>query len=955
VALVNFGSTVAPTTSFWDCGEFIAASYTMGVPHPPGAPLYLLVGRLFSLLPLADNIGLRINLLSTLVSTFTVMLLYLCIVHLARIWRGRENTVAEKITVYGGAAVGALAFAFSHSFWWNAVEAEVYAVSMFFTAFVFYLALRWRDSADAPSGNRILLFIFYLVGLSIGVHLLNILALLAVAYIVAFRRIEINLRSFILTGLIGSIIIFAIYPGIIQGLPLLIKKFSVWSVAILLIALVWMAVSFIKRDKRLPALAVLSALLVMLGYSTFLIIKIRSGLDPFLDENDPETWSRLLSYLNREQYGSESLILTMFKRKAPLWSYQINKMYIRYLGWQYFEVSRFFALPFLLGVIGAVHHFYRDSKGAFTVLVLFLMTGLAVVFYLNQDDPQPRERDYAYVGSFFAFAIWIGLGVLSLVEMTVGALKKLKPALPAGAVTALCLMVVPINMWVKNHHNHSRSGNYIAWDYSYNLLETCEPNAILYTNGDNDTFPLWYLQEVEGVRQDVRVVNLSLLNTGWFIKQLRDKEPRVPMLSRITDQYIDHNVESRDISGLLDRRWQETRKVKIKGPFMGNPDLVWDVPATLSYPVGPGGRAEHFLRVQDFMILNTIVASAWKRPIYFAVTVADNNLVGLRNITDQTKNYLTMEGLAFRVTPQPSPLIDPERLAENMLHRYRYRNIDNPDIYYNENILKLLGNYRQGLIQLAYHYTAQAGDTVAVGAIGPDAWPADDVPPLDERVAKFEELTSGQKALTALDFMEDNVPEELVPIKFDIIALQIGKLYAQLGRPEEMRRRLDRLSGKGELTTRSAYEYGTYYLTDAGAPDRARELYQISLEKNGSFDNYRRIAITWLQFSGDTSYTSELFRQYLVRDNSRQARLRIAGQALALGLGGLTFSIYEQMLNENPRDGEAVRGMIEYYQYSGNLDRALALADDWLSLHPDDQGMIKRREEMLKVISEISS
>ncbi|MCF7811515.1 DUF2723 domain-containing protein, partial [bacterium] len=661
-----FRSTVAPTTSFWDCGEFIAASYTLGVPHPPGAPLYLLIGRLFSMLPIAGDIGLRVNLVSTLLSTITVTLLYLCIVRLARLWRGQEQSVSDKIAVYGAGVVGSLAFAFSHSFWFNAVEAEVYAVSMFFTALVYYFALRWLDSSETSTGNRFLLLIFYLVGLSSGVHLLNILALMSVVYIVAFRKIEMTPGIFILTGVIGAAIIFTIYPGIIQGLPTIIEHFSVWSVVIILALLSWAIIMFIKKDMRLPAILSVSALLVIIGYSTYMLIKIRSGLDPFLDENNPETWSGLLAYLNREQYGTESLFLTMFERKAPFWTYQIKKMYIRYFGWQFFNPQKFFMLPFLLGIVGVVHHFYKDAKGAFPVLVLFFMTGIAIVLYLNQDDPQPRERDYAYVGSFFAFAIWIGLGVLGVIEIITDSIKKIRPTVLAGSVSLLCFALVPMNMLIKNYTDHSRAGNYVAWDYSYNLLNTCEKDAILFTNGDNDTFPLWYLQEVAGVRTDVRVVNLSLFNTGWFIKQVRDKEPKLPLPPKITDQYIDNVIESRDVEGLMDRIWNEKRKIKIAGPPGSEEDLVWEVPATLSYPMG-NGQTGHFLRVQDIMILNTIAAMKWERPIYFAVTVSDQNLLGLRSLTDTTRNFLKMDGLAFKLMPHPTNSIDPDLMAENLL------------------------------------------------------------------------------------------------------------------------------------------------------------------------------------------------------------------------------------------------------------------------------------------------
>lgn len=947
VALAVLASTVSPTESFWDCGEFIAAAHSLGVPHPPGTPFYLIIGRLAAMLPVVRDIGLRVNLLSALVSAFTSLLLYLCIVHLARAWRGPETSITDKLMVYGSAVIGALALTFSHSFWFNAVEAEVYAMSMTFTALVLYLALRWLDAADRPTGNRILLLIFYLTGLACGVHLLNVLALLPIAYIVAFKRYPLTFKTFLITGIIGSAIILAIYPGVVQGVPLLISKITILGMAVILVGLVWAASELVKRDKRAPAMAVISLLLVILGYSTFLIIKIRSGQDPFLDENNPETWEALLSYLNREQYGSESLFLTMFPRKAPFWTYQVRDMYLRYVGWQFLEPARFYAIPLLLGVLGFFHQIAKDKKGALINVVLFLMTGMAIVMYLNQDDPQPRERDYAYVGSYFAFAIWIGLGALSLVEMAVNGLKKLKPSVAAAGGVAVLVAVAPLNMLIKNYHDHDRSGNYVAWDYSYNLLNSCDQNGILYTNGDNDTFPLWYLQVVEGIRTDVRVVNLSLLNTGWFVKQIRDKEPKVPLPPKVTDAYVENTVDSHELSGLMDRRWAQSRKVSVEGGSPGSPKLVWDVPGPLAYPIGPGGQQEYFLRVQDLMILNTIAMNAaadWERPIYFAVTVSDNNLVGLRNIRDISKNYLSMEGLTFRLMPQWCDLINPDKVADNMMRKYLYRGVDDPTVYFDDNILKLLGNYRQGLIQLAYHYITRADQTNDHDTTGASL-------PLKEKLDGFDRLPPRIKALTALEFMDKTIPEERVPIKIDALSLQIGRIYADLGRPEELRQRLDRVIAAQPMTTQSAYEYGAYFLSDAGDQTRARELFEKSIALNPDVENVLRVAYTWVQFGGDTGYAADLFRRALAKDANRQVKLRIAGQAVALDMHDFARSIYEPMRRADPGDAAAVQGLIECFKNSGDYQRALGLANDWLGAYPADSVMSHKREELRVLVS----
>ncbi|RMD93846.1 MAG: DUF2723 domain-containing protein, partial [Calditrichaeota bacterium] len=552
IAFATYLSTVAPTTSFWDCGEFIACSYTLGIPHPPGAPLFVLLGRIFSVLPIASDIGLRVNIISTIFSAFSSMFTYLIIVRLLQMWQGKPTTVEQKLIQYTGGVIGALAFTFSDSQWFNSVEAEVYAGSIFFTAIVVWLILRWADEHEDPASDKWLVLIFYLVGLALGVHLLNLLALPTVFLIMYFqKRKTVDMESLFIFAVGATLAFIAIYPGVVKGIPALILHFSFISVGILFLAVAYFARHAIMARKRELALGLVSLFLVLIGYSTYNMIYIRSSLNPTIDENDPDTPARFVAYLNREQYGDWSIT----KRRAPFWEYQIKKMYIRYFGWQFIgkgttldsegrimETIAFrglWGLPFLLGLFGMVHQFSKDWRRAFSILVLFIMTGVAIVIYLNQEDPQPRERDYAYTGSFFAFALWIGIGASAVMEFMRDKLQKNgklnRHILVATAI--LLFFAVPARMFAFNYDNHSRKGNYVAWDYSYNILQTCEPNAIIFTNGDNDTFPLWYLQNVVGIRRDVRVVNLSLLNTNWYIKQLRDFEPRVPI--RLTDEEID--------------------------------------------------------------------------------------------------------------------------------------------------------------------------------------------------------------------------------------------------------------------------------------------------------------------------------------------------------------------------------------------------------------------------------
>lgn len=944
IGLVTYLSTVSDTVSFWDCGEFIAASYSLGVPHPPGAPFYLMLGRLFSMIPFSADIAYRVNLISVLVSAGTVLLLYLSLVRLGRAYRGEEKTTLDRIILYGGAAVGTLCFAFSTSFWFNAVEAEVYALSMFFTALVFYLGLKWLDHQHHNYGNALLLFIFYLFGLSSGVHLLNVLTIPALTYIVVFSRYPVTFRTVVMGGVIGSALTLLIYPGLIQGFPLIILKLTIWGALAVLVLLVYLAYWGVKKGHNLTAMAAISVLLVIVGYSTFLLIKIRSGLNPFLDENDPETWKSLLSYLNREQYGTESLFLSMFKRRAPFWSYQIKKMYLRYLGWNFFEPTRFYGIPLFIGLIGLVQQFLKDLKNGVVVFVLFFMTGLAIILYVNQEDPQPRERDYSYVGSFYAFAIWIGIGAMTILETAREGLKRLalSPQMVVISVLVFLLLIAPANMLAKNYHQQDRTGNYVAWDYSYNLLMTCEPDAILYTNGDNDTFPLWYLQVVEKVRPDVRVANLSLLNTGWFIKQIRDKEPRVPMTAKITDSYVDNVIDARDITALRDRAWARTRRVRVEGP-PGTSPLEWDLPAPLSFQAGT--QTLYFLRVQDFMILNTmakVASEGWNRPIYFAVTVSDDNLLGLRNVREPHKNYLAMEGMAFKLHPQPTGLIDPDRLAYNLLQVYRYRGLDDPSVYYDENITRLLGNYRQAFIQLAFHWSQEAdatGNNDTTGA----SWP------LEERVKQYNQLPPKVKSLTALEFMDTKIPEEVIPMRYDLLTLHIARLYGEMGRPDLAGKKLKLYEKGRDLDAQKSLELGSLYLYQAQMPEKARQLFLHSLKQEPTIDNLYRVAFLWKEGGGELSWLEELYRQFIDQssDLDTTTLTRITGHMSNLGLHNLAVEVLENFWRSQPNSRAVLLGLIDNYQKKGDLDRALIYARNWLESHPHDSVVARRMREIL--------
>ena len=788
-SFVVYFMTMAPTVSFWDCGEFIACSYKMAVPHPPGAPLYLMVGRIFTLIPIFADIAKRINLISVLSSAFTITFLYLIIVSMVRQYLKDTKEGFMMVVPFLGGAIGALTFAFTTSFWFNAVEAEVYAPSMLFTSLVVWMAVKWSENSDKAGNERYLLGIMYVVGLALGVHLLNVLALPMVFMLVYYKKYEINLQSFVILVIAGGALTGFVYPGLVQGIPIIAEHGGFFGLLVVLIALVITLYWAAKNNKHFSALFLASVLLIVLGYSTYLMIYVRSGLDPNIDENNPETIEKFISYMQREQYGEHSFDRAQAMAESPngkkysstmdfFWNYQIQKMYVRYFNWNFlgidddgvgFSVTKFLMIPLLLGLWGAYYHFKRDWKYALAVFALFFMTGLAIIIYLNQPDPQPRERDYSYVGSFFAFAIWIGIGVASILEFLTNQTKNsaTKGIVPAS-VALLLFVLSPIQLLTKNYDEHDRSGNYVAWDYSYNMLMSCDDNAVLYTNGDNDTFPLWYLQEVENVRTDVRVANLSLLNTSWYISQLKHKDPKVPI-----------SLSDAEIDKIMPRPWQEkTFKVPIPEDKLNRDKEDYQrffkfensaAAKTMSFKLGPKfyGR---YLRVQDLMILNTLVANQFRQPLYFAVTCSQDNML------DGLYNYLRMDGLTFNITTLPRYNINPDVLYDNLMNKYQYRNLNNKDVYFNPSIISLLQNYRSAFIQLANYYAGEQ-DSVKIREImakAEEVMPPDVIPHTNSTIRRY------MTAYGIYSNLEDTT--EMTPEKYSVADMEtVGMILSQLG------------------------------------------------------------------------------------------------------------------------------------------------------------------------------
>ncbi len=777
ISFIIYMLTMAPTVSFWDCGEFIACSYTMAVPHPPGAPLFLLFARIFSMIPFSSDIAYRTNMLSVITSAATTIFLYYSIILLIERFRGKTKDKTQQFMIFFSAFVGALVFAFSDSQWFNAVETEVYAFSTLLTAITVWLVLKW-DASDIEGvhGEKYLLFMFYIFGIALGMHLLNILVIPFIALIIYFRYSKFEIKSFLGITALAGIIYLIIHKGIIDGTPKIAKLIDInpaavsFPLALLILVAIFIGLFFIfgKTLKSRPfaakwtRLISVGLILITVGFSSYEIIFIRSLKDPRIDENDPETVAASVSYLQREQYGTHSWNRedAMKQNKSGVqyrgsldffWRYQFKRMYVRYFNWQYMgraegsgvgwsgaevDIKQLWALPFLIGMLGAFFHFSKDWKRAFPVLVLFIMTGLAIVLYVNNPDPQPRERDYSYVGSFFTFAFWIGLGAMALFDTADKIIKKKKFKQYIIVLTsALLLLALPVNMLLANYRTHNRWGNYVASDYAYNLLNSCEEGSILFTNGDNDTFPLWYIQEVENFRKDVKIVNLSLLNTPWYIKQLKNIEPVIPL------RWSDSQIER-----IRPIPWK-TQEVTIAG-------LTTTVKPTY---------AGQYLRVQDLMIFELIKIADWEQPIYFAVTVSGSSRLGF-------DKYLSMEGQVMRLYPYEVEKIDENKIYDNFTSNYRFRNLDNPDVYFNPNIQRLMQNYRTAVLQAAMEFIND-GNT--------------------------------EKAQNLLDTMDKKIPEDIIPQYHPELSLQTGRLYYQLGDTAEYKRRMDKVLGNKNLDERT--------------------------------------------------------------------------------------------------------------------------------------------------------
>lgn len=834
--------TVQPSVSFWDCGEVAAASYGLQVPHPPGSPFYTLMGRFFSMLPIAENIGLRINYLSVLVSCFTVLFLYLSIVKLIENYRGKENqNLKDSLITYISAAIGALAFAFSHSFWFNGTETEIYATNTLNFAAIIYLGLLWNERADRPDSTKYILMIAYLIGISTAIRTFGILTIITIVMIIMFKKYvtdedAIKKTGFILLGhavlllviamfmwaaekgttppspdefhdfdnkfkivlvaisllymavfrkkifnrnsiyiaiLIGAAAKLLIFDGIVKKIPELLGIIAgdnaTTAVILILVLLGGLGYAvYLTKKKGKPTLHTIfiSIILIFIGYATYTMIVVRANQKPPMNENEPSNFKEMLTYLNREQYGDwptfkrrftaeehQQGVFTNYSNDLEfMWKYQMNHMMTRYVLWTYagresweqdagpdiypFNSignifgkvlnlrfagdghNSFFGIPFLIGLIGIFFHFRKDWKMASAFLILFITVSYLFAFYQNQQEPQPRERDKFLAPLGFAFAIWIGIGIRSLYDYSIAKIKSVKLSTSVGyAILALGFLFIPLRMLQANYHEHNRGNNWLPWDYAYNVLQSCEPNSILFTNGDNDTFPLWYLQDVEGVRRDIRIANLSLINTPWYVNQLKNYEP-------YGTKKVNIRLSDPEIQSLQPIEWKPTT-INIPVPSEAYKQVPQEVLNKLSladsgktkneisFKMNPtlGGGEVSGIRIQDIMVREIIEANNWQRPIFFAVTVDEASRIGIGD-------YLRMEGLAYKLVPYKSPgaeFVDEDMVRKNIFNQpkgfskdfapgFKFRGLSDGSNFFDDNQERLIQSYRSVFIRLAVYY-----------------------------------------------------------------------------------------------------------------------------------------------------------------------------------------------------------------------------------------------------------
>ena len=987
IASTVYLMTIEPTASFWDCGEFISSAFKLEVGHPPGAPFFMLTANLFTQLASdASSVAKMVNSMSALFSGLTILFLFWSITHLARkimVDDESEISLGQMITIMGSGLVGALAYTFSDTFWFSAVEGEVYAYSSLFTALVFWLILKWEEAADRPHADRWIVLIAYLMGLSIGVHLLNLLCIPAIVLVYYYKKFpNPTMKGTIYALLVSFAIVGLMMYGVVQGLVevcgyfellfvnvlgmpynsgvfayvIVLAAVLIWSIwetmrdeinpvrmkVAFILSIVLVGVPFIgsgyvlaviltgaltaylfmskKVNIKMLNTVLVCLMVIVVGYSSYALTMIRATADTPMNQNAPSDIFTLRSYLAREQYGKTPLLygqtfasevqrenqggncVPVTKEGEAVWSrvikkdpsekdkyfvsrhdveyeyvdelnmlfprmysnvdahvgaykewsqfkgepvkfnrcgenvtvmkptfaenlryffaYQLNFMYWRYFMWNFSgrqndiqgngevmngnwitgikaidEVlvgpqdnmpsdiadnkghNAYYMLPLLLGILGLLYQAYSGQRGIqsfWITFFLFFMTGIAIVLYLNQTPYQPRERDYAYAGSFYAFCIWIGFGVAALAKL-MQKYGKLSPVVAGSVATVLCLFV-PIQMAGQNWDDHDRSGRYVCRDFGANYLESCEPNAVIFTNGDNDTFPLWYAQEVEGIRTDVRVCNTSYLQTDWYIDQMKKQAYESAPLPISWDRadYIQGTRDAAYIVPMMDKpidlstglnfvRSNDPKFKKIPGfnqelDYIPSETLVYKVDSATAVAKGLATDSTGLLKEmtislkgktalgkQELMILDMLQTNNWERPIYYAITVNPDQFVGLDGYFEQT-------GLAYQIVPkQANKGTNTEKMYDNVMNKFKWGGVDKPGVYIDENVMRMCKSYRMAL------FNKLAEDLLKEG--------------------------KSEKALNVLNKCMEVLPPENVPL--DYTALTTGELYYALDQDEK--------------------------------------------------------------------------------------------------------------------------------------------------------------------------
>ena len=941
IASVVYLLTIEPTASWWDCGEYIATAFKLQVGHPPGAPLFQMLGRFFSLFAFGDvtHVAMMVNIMSALSSSFSILFLFWSIVLLARkiVSPQGEMTNGQMYTIFAAAFIGALTYTFTDSFWFSSEEGEVYAMSSFFTAISFWAILKWESVADEKHSYRWLVLIAFLIGLAIGVHLLNLLVIPATCMVYYFKKFRITklgmLVTFIISIIILAFVMYFIIPYVVElsgkfellfvnvfGLPF--NTGTIIYFALLIGLLVWGLYYTRKKGKTVLNTIILAFTFILIGYSSFLMLVIRANSGTPINENAPKDAISLLSYLNREQYGDfpifhgqyynapiidyadgkpvyqkdvksgkyiiiddrkgtipvfDPRFTTIFPRmwsnqrkgsadfyqrwggpgipievtgqdgKAEtinrptfgenlkyFFSYQIGHMYIRYFLWNFAgrqndvqgyggiengnwisgipfldkarlghdqtnlpdslknrAANKYYMLPLLLGFLGFFFHVRKDYKGTIIVGLIFLMTGLAIVVYLNQQPFEPRERDYAYAASFYAFAIWIGLGVIPLINWLK---RKLSENLSIGIVFVLTLVLVPGIMAKENWDDHDRSGKYACRDFAANYLNSCDKNGILFTNGDNDTFPLWYDQEVEGIGTDVRVVNLMLASGPWYIDQMYkkayDSDP-IPFTLK-EEQYqqgsndiipfydigIKGYVELQDLIDFIASDNPRTYLTlqngdKIKYFPSKKVKLTVDSAACVKYGIVPkhlqGKMVDSIcwtirsnqIYKNDLMLLDLVASNKWKRPLYFAAPSSVKHIMPV-------DSFCLVSGFVYKFMPvkaNPKDYIpgmggvDGQTSYDVLMNKCAWGNLSDPHVYIDPESLN-------NSIRPKANFMRAAENLVDQG--------------------------ENKKAEALLDTYLKNFPESKIP--YDVYMLPYAEVYYKTGAKEKADQLIERVA-----------------------------------------------------------------------------------------------------------------------------------------------------------------